>query len=381
MKLKGLLVGLVLAIAFAFSAAGGCGKKEESKNPASSALDSLPNANLNAQTAEQATQQASNAASSATEVPTTADFTSVDAISPSALKALSQKNLSYIAPQALGSLKPQQVEWIVLLAFLGGCDTVTNTSDYPTGTTINILYDAGPGGCTVTTGVTLLGSWSLIGEVDYNAGTVDVTLTFNKRGFSADCETSGSGALTFNGSLTFTATGLTSSSSYFSLSEKGNVNVSFSATNCDGHSGSASGFIYADKSISGTKSGNVWTVNGSDTEGIEVVSGFSKIGVYAEWKGTISIDTKGTDSGWDDTGTISLTGRVGWNYPMNRGKVNIKVDVGFDHNQCWGEPISGTLEISSGNNKAVVNYDGNTNGCGCAPWTLNGVQQIDNVCW
>jgi len=373
MRLKGLLVGgLVLAIAFAINAAGGCGKKEESKNPASSALDSLPNANLSdplvaEDAVNNAASEAESSANSVAEVPSTAEFQGGVEISPFVLKALARSNLSphqkNLVAQTIGSLRSDIV--------YTGCPTITDNSS---GTTIDITWDAGAG-CTMTgTNNLLFGSYYIKGTVNPVTGVVDLTGKFNNYGMTMTCGSeTGTERIVLSGSASAKGSGLVQGTATFDLSTKFDIRASVSI-NCGGNSGSGSAFIYDELNLDGTKFGSCWSVDGSGTQGVQIASGGMRIGVYSDWNGTASIYSI-------TTSTVNFSGRVGWEFLGQKGKVNIKLtDVVVDHNVCWGEPASGTLEVSSPPNSAVMTFDGATNNCGCANWTLNGTQ-MGTKCW
>jgi len=378
MKLKGLLVGgFVLAIALSISTAGGCGKKEESKNPASSALDSLPNANLSdpvvaEDAVNNAASEAESTSNSVSEIPAAADFEEGGVISPMVLKALSKSNLSAqqkeLVAQAIGTLRSDIV--------YEGCPTVTNNSS---GTTVDIKWDAGSG-CTMTgTDNQIYGSAYIKGTVDPAAGVVKLTAGYNNYGMTMTCDSlQGNTRVSFSGSANADGEGLKQGTTEFKLAAKIDFRISVSV-NCGGFSGSGSAFFYDELNLDGTKSGAIWSVDGSGIQGIQIAGGGTKLGIYNDWKGSVSIDTAFT------TATVNYIGRVGWDLEeldKGRGKVEITLtDVKVDHSVCSDEPVSGTLEVSSPPNKAVMTFDGASNGCGCAYWTLNNGPQKGPKCW
>lgn len=375
--MKRLLTGgAVLALVLGSTASMSCGGGS-SANPVKGALDSLPAAPINKDTAKQAASTASSAAVAAQDVPQASDFASTGTLPSLLSAAVARSSLPTqqrsAAIDALGRLGPQAVT--------PGCPTVTDNSTFPTGTTVDVVMDAGAG-CSAGTGVTISGSMSLKGTIDAATGAVNVDIKVNNFATTFAC-TGGSFNMTMSGSGSVVATGLTAASTALTLAEKMNVTVSFGGS-CGGQSASGSGFIYVDASLTGAKSGNTWSFDGSRTEGVEISSGGAKIGEYAEWKGTVTVDTKGTLSGLDDTGTVAISGRVGWDTPfVGKGKVDIAFNANYDHAVCFSEPVSGTLQITGGNDKAVMTFDGSAPTiCRCAPWTLNGAAGVPNpLCW
>ena len=371
--------GAVLAFILGSTASMmGCGGSS-SGNPAKSALDSLPNAPLNQDTAKVAAASASSAAVGAQQVPQASDFASTGTLPTygvMAARIMAARDIPFevrsAAAGALGRLGTQAVTT--------GCPTVTDNSTFPTGTSVDVTVDAGTG-CSAGTGVTLSGSMTLKGTIDAAAGTVDVKIAVNNFAETMACSTGGL-TVTLNGSGSASATGLTAASTAFTVAQKTNVTIGFGGT-CNSQSLSGSGFIFLDATLTATRSGNVWTFDAAESGGTEILAAGTKFGEYYDWKGTLTVDTKGTLTGADDTGTVAITGRVGWDDPVvGKGKVDITYNANFDHAVCFDEPVSGTLQLGAGSNTAVMTFDGATNGCGCAPWTLNGVAGTPNpLCW
>lgn len=355
----------------------GCGGS--SGNPVKSALDSLPAAPVNQQTAKEAAGSATTAAAGAQKIPQASDFADTGALPSYAMAAgiMAARNvpleLRTAAAGTLGRLGTQVVT--------PGCPTVTDNSTFPTGTTVDVTVDAGAG-CVAGTGVTISGSMTLKGTIDAATGAVDIKITVNNFATTIACQP-GSMSATLNGSGSAKATGLTPASTAFTVAQNMNVTLGVGGT-CSGQSVSGSGFIFLDGSISATKAGNTWTFDASETGGTEFVAGGAKLGEYYEWKGNVTVDTKGTLTEADDSGTVAISGRVGWDHPLlGKGKVDITLNGTFNHAVCFDEPISGTLQVGAGSNAAVMTFDGSTPTiCGCAPWTLNGVTGTPNpLCW
>lgn len=370
------LVSSIAAVVFVLGLAASMGCGSSSGNPAKGALDSLPNAPLNQTTAKQAASMASTAAVGATEVPKASDYAGTGALPTLPLAVVAASNLPLQQKTALAAA----LNHLRTQAVTGTCPVITDNSTFPTGNVVDVTVDAGAG-CT-TTGGTISGKMTVKGTIDAATGTVNVTMTVSSYAMTVTCSP-GSLSITMNGSGTVTATGLTDASSAFSVKEVVDVNIGFSGT-CGGQSASGSGFVYLDTKLDGSKAGNTWTFTGANSEGTEISAGGAKVGAYGSWTGTITIDTKGTASGFDDTGTIVLNGTVGWNNPVygGAGKVSVDYNASFNHSVCFDEPISGTLQVSSGSDKVVMTFDGATNLCGCAPWTLNGAAGVPSpLCW
>lgn len=369
---KGIYVagGIVLAFGLAMAAANGCGSKGSS-NPVSSSLDSLPNANLTqGNVISSSASTASSAAASNSSVPTTSQYTSggTAGVSPLMLRVLSthikglpieQKNLVL---KAL-SVKPQTVT--------GTCPVITDNSTYPSGTAIDVTWDYGSGCTPSGTSIMFSGSYSVKGTISDSAGTVSVTLTYNNTAFQVSCGPGENVNVIFNGSLTVTGNGLISASSSFSVVDSGSLSVSVSGS-CNGQSVSGSGFSVINVSLSGTKSGSEWIFTVSDVSGEKYSFGSVAFGAYQDWAGTIDIDTAANPA----TATANLSGRIGWEIGSIKGKVAFSlINVVINDAVCYNEPVSGTLELTAGSNTADVYFDGTTNTCGGAPWSLNGVSQ------
>ncbi len=365
------LVSSIAAVACVLGSTASIGCGSSSGNPAKSALDSLPNAPLNQTTAQEAASAASSAAAGAQSVPQTSDFTGVGSLPTVPLKAIAASKLPLQQKTALMTALNRVGTQVVT----AGCPTVTDNS---AGSVVDVTVDAGAG-CTLGTGETLVGKMTLKGTADATAGTVSLALTASGFGVTIACSP-GSMSLLMNGTGSVSASGLTDASTSFTVNEKVDLNIGISGT-CNGQSASGSGFVTLDASLTGSKAGNVWTFTISRVEGTEYSAAGAKIGAYGDYSGTITIDTKGTPLGSDDTGTVALTGRVGWNNPLYSGKIAVAYDASFDHTVCYSEPKSGTLELTSGSNKVVVTFDGSTPTiCGCAPWTLNGAAG-GQLCW
>lgn len=377
--MKRLVTGCaVVALALGSTAWMGCGSGGKG-NPVKSALDSLPPAPLDQKTAAQAATSSVKAAAGAENVPKASDFASSGTLPSLLTAAVARSSLSLeqktAALSALGAVRlgPQ--------ATTPGCPTVTDNSTYPAGNTVDVTVDAGTG-CSAGSGVTLSGKMTLKGTIDATTGAVNLDITVTKFSLTMACQP-GSVTLALDGTGKVTATGLTATTASFTVTDSLNVTIAFSGS-CNGQSASGSGFMFTDESLTGTRTGNVWSFDASATQGTEVLVGAATVGEYVDWKGNLTVDTKGTTTSLDDTGTATLSGRVGWNHPLlGKGKVDIALNANFDHSVCVNEPVSGTLQLTAGSNKAVVTYDGATPTiCGCAPWTLNGATGSPNpLCW
>ncbi len=357
----------VLAFVLGSAASVGCGGSSGDK--ALAALDSLPNAPLDSQTTEAAASNAASTASSAAQVPQASDYGSSGTL-PSlwAMGAnklpLAQRPAALAAAQFLG---PQAVS--------GTCPVVTDNSNFQSGgTLVDVTVDAGTGCTPPNSTVTLSGSMTLYGHIDAAAGSVSVDITVKSFTLTAAC-TGGSVKMSMDGTGSTVASGLVVASTSFTITEKLDVTIGFSGS-CGGQSASGSGFISANVTLSGTKSGNTWTFTISNTNGTELYAG-ARIGEYAQWKGTLTVNTQGTLTGADDTGTIALSGRVGWDTPfIGKGKIDVALNGDFSHAVCTRELVNGSLQLTSGSDKAVVSFDGNSpTPCNQAPWTLNGAPQ------
>ncbi len=371
--MKGI-VSSIAAVAFVLASAAsvGCGSSS-SGNPAKNALASLPNAPLNQTTAKQAAGMASTAASGVQSVPQPSDYTGVGSLPSLPLQAVAASNIPLQQKNALVAALSRVGTQVVT----PGCPTVTDNSTFPTGTSVDITIDAGTG-CTTTTGETLVGKMTLKGTADEAAGAVNLTLTVSAFGLTIAC-TPGSMTMTMNGSGSVNASGLTAASTSFSVKQKVDITIGFGGT-CGGQTLSGSGFESLDASLTGSKTGSIWTFTVAETEGTEVEAGGAKVGLYGDWGGTVTVDVSAPLA----KGTIALSGEAGWDNPLyGKGKVGVDYNASYDHSVCYGEPVSGTLQVTSGSDKVVVTFDGNTpTMCGCAPWTLNGAAGVPSpLCW
>ncbi len=371
MKNLKILVVVLLAIGLA-TAGSGCGSSSGSSSGSqvSSGLNALPPANLTVSNVGSAASQAIDGAN----VQPPSDVSSITSSTVSNVGSPSIPTLSYMVNN-LGSknviVKPQSMKGNVVnglaifkqAATSGSCLPTSYSSTGGSGT-VNVTATWNNVSCTMsTTTLTINGTISVTGTYDTTLGSVNITETENIS-FNESDPTSGTIAISLNGSETITAAGIVAGATSVTYAEKGKANISATITSPNG-SGSVTGWIDIDDTFTGTPNQLVYAFK----DGTEISSGGAKFGTYGI--GTITMTTSGspvTAITVNGGGTYGVTTSSGTSYYS--GKVSVAyANIVFDPGVCSGYPSAGTLTVTA-NNTFVFTFDGQS--CGCAMVSENG---------